>query len=233
MLNGLIFFACGIGFNRIAKPVFAFAIVMAVVSFVINETVVPVMTKQSKDLALWSFSQKNVPDGKHNFTFEETGGNGGLKRLFYVEYCENAWLLLRMKNIAAHLAEKESNCKYYFIDNGILNLFLVDKDTALLENLVALALFRKFGYDVENERVFFYQDKVEVDFYIPEEEWAVQVSYTLKDEETYEREVSALKKLPKVLSCRRRTIITYDESDSISDANGCIEVLPFWKWLLE
>ena len=151
----------------------------------------------------------------------------------YVEYCENAWLLLRMKNIAAHLAEKESNCKYYFIDNGILNLFLVDKDTALLENLVALALFRKFGYDVENERVFFYQDKVEVDFYIPEEEWAVQVSYTLKDEETYEREVSALKKLPKVLSCRRRTIITYDESDSISDANGCIEVLPFWKWLLE
>lgn len=151
----------------------------------------------------------------------------------YVEYCENAWLLLRMKNIAAHLADKESNCKYYFIDNGILNLFLIDKDTALLENLVALALFRKYGYDVENERVFFYQDKVEVDFYIPEEEWAIQVSYTLKDEETYEREVGALKKLPKVLPCKRRSIITYDESDSISDANGNIEVLSFWKWLLE
>ncbi len=81
--------ACGMGFNRIAKPVFAFAIVMAIVSFVINETVVPVMTKQSKDLALWSFSQKNVPDGKHNFTFEEVADNGGLKRLFYVEFCEN------------------------------------------------------------------------------------------------------------------------------------------------
>ena len=62
---------------------------MAIVSFVINETVVPVMTKQSKDLALWSFSQKNVPDGKHNFTFEEVADNGGLKRLFYVEFCEN------------------------------------------------------------------------------------------------------------------------------------------------
>ena len=62
---------------------------------------------------------------------------------------------------------------------------------------------------------------------------AIQVSYTLKDEETYEREVGALKKLPKVLPCKRRSIITYDESDSISDANGNIEVLSFWKWLLE
>ena len=151
----------------------------------------------------------------------------------YVEYCENAWLLLRLKNLSAHLAEKESNCKYYFIDNGILNLFLIDKDTALLENLVALALFRKFGHDMENERVFFYQDKVEVDFYIPEEEWAIQVSYSLKDEETYEREVNALKKLPKALPCNRRTIITYDESDTLTDAHGNIEVIPYWKWLLE
>ncbi len=81
--------ACGIGFNRIAKPVFAFAILMAIVGFMVNETIVPIMTKQSKDLALWSFSQKNVPDGKHNFTFEEVGDGGMLKRLFYVEYCEH------------------------------------------------------------------------------------------------------------------------------------------------
>src|SRR5574344_1844916 len=81
--------ACGIGFNRIAKPVFLFAIFKAIASFTINETVVPVMTKQSKDLALWSFSQKNVPDGKHNFTFEEVNDNGSLKRLFYVEFCKD------------------------------------------------------------------------------------------------------------------------------------------------
>ena len=46
--------ACGIGLNRIAKPIFIFAIVMSVFSFVINESIVPVMTKQSKDLALWA-----------------------------------------------------------------------------------------------------------------------------------------------------------------------------------
>jgi len=81
--------ACGIGFNRIATPVFIFAIFMALASFTINETVVPIMTKQSKDLALWSFSQKNVPNGKHNFTFQELNDQGGLKRLFYVEFCKD------------------------------------------------------------------------------------------------------------------------------------------------
>ncbi len=81
--------ACGIGLNRIAKPIFIFAIVMSVFSFVINESVVPVMTKQSKDLALWSLGQKNIPEGKQNFVFKETNEFGQLKRLFYVGYCED------------------------------------------------------------------------------------------------------------------------------------------------
>ena len=63
--------ACGISLNRIAKPIFAFAIVMALASFFINETIVPIMTKQSTDLALYAFGQKNIPEGKENFTFKE------------------------------------------------------------------------------------------------------------------------------------------------------------------
>ena len=81
--------ACGIGINRIAKPIFIFAIVMCICSFVINETVVPVATKYSKDLALWSLSQKNVPNGKEHFVFKEIDSNGVLKRLFYVGNCED------------------------------------------------------------------------------------------------------------------------------------------------
>ena len=50
----------------------------------------------------------------------------------YVEYCEEAWLLLRLRNYASALADKESNCKYYFIDTGILVCFLIDKDAMLL-----------------------------------------------------------------------------------------------------
>lgn len=84
--------ACGIGINRIAKPIFIFAIIMAFMSFFINETIVPVMTKQSTDLALYAFGQKNIPEGKHNFTFKEVKEGGTLKRLFYVGDCTNKTL---------------------------------------------------------------------------------------------------------------------------------------------
>lgn len=150
----------------------------------------------------------------------------------YVEYSENAWLLLRLKNYATSLADKESNCKYYFIDNGILGLFLIDKDTMLLENLVALQLFRLYGHDMDNERVFFYQDSYEVDFYVPEDELAIQVSFSLRDEDTRKREADALQKLAKRLPCKRRLILTYDEETIINDQHGVIQVMPVWKWLL-
>lgn len=152
----------------------------------------------------------------------------------YIEYSEAAWLLLRLRNVSAPFAEKETSCKYYFIDNGVLDLFLLDGETMLLENIVALALFRKYGHDSDNERVFFYNNKVEVDFYVPYERLAIQVSYSItQSPATYEREVNALKRIPGVLSCKRRLILTNDESDRIEDSFGTIEVMPVWKWLLQ
>lgn len=151
----------------------------------------------------------------------------------YVQYAEDAWLLLRLRNAVAAFSEKESNCKYYFVDNGLLNLFLLGGETALLENMVALELFRRYGHDKDNERVFFYQNGVEVDFYIPEEETAIQVSYTIAHSpDTRERELGALRKVANVLPCRRRLVITYDEEERITDEKGNIEVMPFWKWAL-
>lgn len=84
--------ACGIGLNRIAKPIFIFAIVMALSSFAINESVVPIMNQQSKKLTLWALKQKNVPNGKENFVFKETGEGNTLKRLFYVGSCDKGIL---------------------------------------------------------------------------------------------------------------------------------------------
>ena len=151
----------------------------------------------------------------------------------YIEYCEQAWMLLRLRNVTAPFAEKETACKYYFVDNGVLNLFLLSGEPLLLENVVALALFRHYGHDASNERVFFYNDKVEVDFYVPEDELAIQVSYSMAlSEETFNREVTALKKLPKVLACSRRLVLTNDETGIVEDEYGTIEVLPVWKWLL-
>ncbi|MCI5850278.1 MAG: ATP-binding protein [Sutterellaceae bacterium] len=153
----------------------------------------------------------------------------------YVEGSEEAWLLLRLRNLSAAFAERESSCKYYFVDNGILNLFLIGGEAQLLENAVALALFRKYGHDSEADNVFFYRNReTEVDFYVPRDELAVQVSFSLlQSDSTREREFGALEKFPKAYPCKRRIILTNDETDLIEDRHGTIEVMPAWQWMLE
>lgn len=81
--------ACGISLERISKPIFIFSILMAFLAFFINETIVPITTDQSKTLALYSIVQRNIPEGKRNFSVKELKDGNRLKRLFYVEKCED------------------------------------------------------------------------------------------------------------------------------------------------
>ena len=88
-----------------------------------------------------------------------------------------------------------SSPKYYFRDNGLLNLFLTDKDTALLENVVALYLYRKYGGD----GFFFLKSAkmgIDVDFYVQETGVVYQVAYELTDSSS-DREINNLVKLYK------------------------------------
>jgi predicted AAA+ superfamily ATPase len=145
----------------------------------------------------------------------------------YLGYLKDAWLVFPIENYCAKIAEKESNKKYYFIDNGLINLFLIDPLTALLENQVAVQLRRLYGDDV-----YFYQHNVEVDFYIPQIQLAVQVCYSLQDVETRLREIKALIKVSQRIDVREMIIITKDEEDSIVENEKTIKVIPVWKWLL-
>jgi predicted AAA+ superfamily ATPase len=147
----------------------------------------------------------------------------------YMQFMEESWLIFSMENYAAKFVEKESAKKYYFRDNGILNLFLIDPETALLENRVAIELKKHFG-----DEVYFYNKNVEVDFYVPQHDWLIQVAYSIANDDTREREISSLLKVAKHLQSQRLTIITYNEEHTISLDNGStIEVIPLWKWLLE
>ncbi len=148
----------------------------------------------------------------------------------YLEYSRNAYLLLSIPNIADNLTERVSNPKYYFIDNGIISLLALDIRSSLLENLIALALIRRYG---TKDAVYHYNHGIEVDFYIPESETAIQVSYTIStSNETFERETKALVKIGERLPVQRRIIITYDEESIIEKDNHSIEVMPAWKFLL-
>ena len=142
----------------------------------------------------------------------------------YMGYLQESWLILSYENIAAKLIDKESNRKYYFIDNGILNLFLLDPATSLLENQVAIRLRQKYG-----SQVYFYNKNVEVDFVVYDEGIAIQVSYSLSDPETEKREVDALLKLNKVLPMRKLMIISKDEERDITVNDVTIQVIPVWR----
>jgi len=149
--------ACGIGLNRIAKPIFIFAIVMSVFSFVINETIVPVMTKQSKDLALWTLGQKNIPEGKQNFVFKELNDFGSLKRLFYVGYCEDKVL----HNITVLDTAKSGTIQVLQADEGKTSpegwefqkgaVYTVGDDGKVLNTTLFDSSVVKFGLDMSKE----------------------------------------------------------------------------------
>ena len=146
----------------------------------------------------------------------------------YLNYLKESWLIFSVENFASKLADKESNKKYYFIDNGILNLFLLDPQTSLLENLVAIQLRRLYG-----EEVYFYRNGVEVDFYVPEIQLAVQACYNLNDTETTrKRETNALLQLAKRTEIKKMLIVTKDEENVILESGVEIDVVPIWKWLL-
>lgn len=149
----------------------------------------------------------------------------------YLSYAAEAYLILSVTNIADSLADKVSNPKYYFIDNGIISLLALDIRTSLLENMVALKLLSDYG---SKDAVYFYNHGVEVDFYIPATETAIQVCYTMNDAEgTFERETKALEKVQSRLSCRRNIIVTYGDEAVIEKESVRIEVIPAWKFLLQ
>jgi lipopolysaccharide export system permease protein len=87
-----IFRACGISIARLSMPIFIFGIAAAITCFLINELVVPAANTQAKNLTMLALAQKNVPEGRSNFSFEQFNENGQIKRLFYIDKCYNGLL---------------------------------------------------------------------------------------------------------------------------------------------
>ena len=59
----------------------------------------------------------------------------------------------------------------------------------------------------------------------------IQVSVTIQDEATREREVRALHEAMEEFSIDSSTIVTMDEASTIEVDSGIIQVLPAWEWL--
>lgn len=147
----------------------------------------------------------------------------------YCGYCKDAFLLFTLENYYSSFLDKNSNPKYYFMDNGILNLFLDDKKSSLLENIVALKL-----YGIHKDNLYYLKgNKTDIDFYISNENAAIQVAYSLSDKEVYDREVNNLIEFAK--NSKKKSIlyiITFEEERLIDIGGYKIQVLPLSKFLL-
>ena len=144
----------------------------------------------------------------------------------YVGHMLDSYLIFSLQNYAS----KKTSPKYYFMDTGLLGLMLLDCRTAQLENLVAVELIRRYGF----ENVYFFENNIEVDFYIPSENLAIQVSMqVLEDVDTLERETKAFVKLNQFIPDTKCLLVTNSEETKLNCDGIKIEVVPAWKWLLD
>lgn len=149
----------------------------------------------------------------------------------YIEYAQKAYLLFSTKNYFSKFSEREGMPRFYFTDNGILNLFLIDKNPALLENMVAVTLRNKYF-----DKLFYLKSsktKIDVDFYVPEKKMAIQVAWTISGM-AREREIDNLIKLADSFKeVEKLVIVTKAEEETIERDGKTIEVVPLYKFLLK
>lgn len=151
----------------------------------------------------------------------------------YLEYMQEAYLFFPIPNLASPMTEQATIQKRYVADNGILNLFLFQGETKLLENIIAIELNRRYRNTFEETFLYYYNRNCEIDFCIPSERIAIQVSYNLNDDATYEREIGGMKKFLKAFPDYQGYVITRDEEKEITISDKTIQVIPVWKWLLK
>ncbi len=149
----------------------------------------------------------------------------------YLEYFEESYLTFSLPNFVSPITDQETIKKRYYTDNSLLNNFLFNGETKLLENLCAIHLMKKYS-NTDEPRLFYYSRNIEVDFYVPEVGLAVQASFDMNDTETRNREISALVSLNKAFPLQRAVIVTRDHEEIITTNELIIDVVPIWKWLL-
>lgn len=146
----------------------------------------------------------------------------------YIGYAQQSFLIFSIRNYFSKFVDKETTPKYYFSDNGLLNLFLNKEDPKLLENLVAISLWNKY-----KDNVYYLKSRnIDVDFFVEETGQVIQVAYSVINVSD-DREIRNLIESAKsVKDAKRFIIITYEEENMITADGIEIEIIPIWKWLI-
>jgi len=150
----------------------------------------------------------------------------------YVSYLQEAYTIFTTPIYRNSVKEEQRHPKkLYAIDNGFKKLFdaSLSKDySKLYENMAFLHLRRA------TSEVYYFKEKQEVDIYVNiEGGMLVNVSYDIKDNETLQREITALTEGMKYFKLKKSYLITKEKEKTIAVEGGEIMVIPMWKWLLQ
>ena len=154
----------------------------------------------------------------------------------YMEYLMNAYIVLSINKFDYSLKKQIANPKkFYAIDTGFSNVvsFNISKKIgANLENIIFLELKRK------REEIYYYKTEkgLEIDFLVPGEGTTrlIQVSVTLENEATRERELRVFKEARKELRGElKMMLVTLDRSEVIEYDGIEIEIINTLEFLID
>ncbi len=156
----------------------------------------------------------------------------------YVDYLEKAYLIKQLPRFSFKPSKKQQNNKAYAIDLGMVSSFsgIEDSETNWgwrMENLVFLKLYSE--REDENYELFYWNNGVEVDFVIVEENGAkslIQVCYSLDKKETRERECTSLIAAARKLHCTDLSIVNMNLRADWEEDGLHIKVIPVIDFLL-
>ncbi|HLF62307.1 MAG TPA: ATP-binding protein [Saprospiraceae bacterium] len=131
---------------------------------------------------------------------------------------------------------ENSDKKAYFIDNGLLNAVTAGFSSnfgALLENMVFWQLYRIYG-NIHTDTIFYYKDASgECDFVLqlPDDSaLPIQVCWSLRDQDTREREIRGLLRACNAVNSRTGIIITAEETGQEVRYGVTIDIRTAWEW---
>ena len=159
----------------------------------------------------------------------------------YIDYLSTSYLIFMIERFSFKLKKQMiAPKKIYCIDTGIINSisFKFSKDNSkLIENVVAVELFRKKSYLDQSLEIYYWKDHQhrEVDFVIKKDLkiiQLIQVTYVSGHDEIDQREYTSLIKASNELECDDLLIITWDYEAEEKINGKIIKFIPLWKWLL-
>ncbi|MCB4790786.1 MAG: ATP-binding protein [Elusimicrobia bacterium] len=152
----------------------------------------------------------------------------------YIDILEGVFLFFRLDIFDYSIKRQIFNpSKTYMVDHALssaVGFKVFDNNSRIYENIVYTELLRN------NKEVYYWKSKAgkEVDFLVREGtniSSAIQVSFSVKDKKTRERELSAMSECIDTLKPKSIYLITENEEGEEKVKNSKIKIVPLWQWL--